>query len=166
MSDDPTTLYCANHANVATRLRCNRCEKPICAKCAILTPTGYRCKECVRGQQKVYETAQWIDYPLVFIVAASLAGLGAFGVTFIGFITFFLAPIAGGIIAEAARLVTRKRRSKRLYHLAVAAAILGALPFLLMAILSFSLYGIIWQAVYLVMMVTTLYYRLSGINIR
>ena len=166
MSDDPATLYCANHPATPTRLRCNRCEKPICAKCAVRTPIGYRCKECVRGQQKVYETAQWIDYPLLFIVVASLAGLGALVVRYIGFITIFLAPIAGMVIAEAARFVTRKRRSKLLYRLAIVASVLGCLPFLLMTILSFSIYGIIWQGVYLFLMTSALYYRLSGINIR
>jgi hypothetical protein len=36
-----------------TYLRCNRCERHICTSCAVLTPTGYRCKNCVRGAQKV-----------------------------------------------------------------------------------------------------------------
>ncbi len=47
-----TPTYCANHPGVETSLRCNKCGKPICAKCAVRTPTGYRCKECVRGQLK------------------------------------------------------------------------------------------------------------------
>ena len=50
-------IYCANHPAVETTLRCNRCGKPICAECAVRTPTGYRCKECVRGQQKIFDTA-------------------------------------------------------------------------------------------------------------
>jgi hypothetical protein len=99
-------------------------------------------------------------------VVASLAGLGALVVRYIGFITIFLAPIAGMVIAEAARFVTRKRRSKLLYRLAIVAAVLGCLPFLLITILSFSVYGIIWQGVYLFLMTSALYYRLSGINIR
>lgn len=166
MSDDPETFFCANHPQVATLLRCNRCEKPICTKCAILTPTGYRCRECVRGQQKVFETALWIDYPLLFCVVVIMAGLGAFGALFLNFFTIFLAPIAGGIIAEAARFVTRKRRSRLLYRLAIVAAVLGCLPFLLMNIFAFNLLGIIWQGVYLFVMTSSLYYRLAGINIR
>ncbi len=34
------TLYCYVHPNRPTSLRCNRCNRPICADCAILTPTG------------------------------------------------------------------------------------------------------------------------------
>ncbi len=165
MSDEPVTLYCANHPQTATRLRCNRCEKPICPKCAILTPTGYRCKECVRGQQKVFETATWIDYPLLFIVVASMAGLGAFGAMYLNFFTIFLAPIVGGIIAEAARFVTRKRRSKKLFQLAIVAAVIGCFPFVAMHLLAQSLWGLLWQGVYLFLMTSTLYYRLSGIKI-
>jgi len=71
------TLYCANHPNVETSLRCRSCEKPICAKCAVLTPTGYKCKECVRGQQKVFNTAVWYDYVLAFVIAGVLSYIGS-----------------------------------------------------------------------------------------
>lgn len=165
MSDEPITLYCANHPQIETMLRCNRCEKPICAKCAILTPTGYRCKECVRGQQKVFETAIWFDYPLIFGVVAIMAGLGAFAAMYLNFFTIFLAPIAGGIIAEAARFVTKKRRSKKLFRLAVVAAVVGCFPIIAVQLVVLDLLGLIWQAVYLFLMISTLYYRLSGIKI-
>ena len=166
MTVDPESTYCTNHPNIATSLRCNRCEKLICARCAIKTPTGYRCKECVRGQQKVFETAIWTDYPLLFGVVAILAGMGALGAEYIGFFTIFLAPAIGGIIAEAARFVTRKRRSRLLFRLAVVAAVVGCLPFLVLHLFMLDLMGIIWQGIYLFLMVSTLYYRLSGIKIR
>ena len=85
MTDTPPTLYCVNHPTVETNLRCNNCEKPICPKCAVLTPTGYRCKECVRSQQKVFNTATWFDYPLSFIIAAVLSYIGSFAVSFVSF---------------------------------------------------------------------------------
>lgn len=68
MIDGSAPTYCANHPGVETSLRCNKCGKPICARCAIRTPTGYRCKECVRGQQKIFETAEWYDYALGFAI--------------------------------------------------------------------------------------------------
>ena len=78
MSDiPPTTLYCANHPTRETSLRCNKCNKPICVQCAVLTPIGYRCKECVRGQQRVFETATWIDFPVSVIIAIVLAFIGS-----------------------------------------------------------------------------------------
>ena len=51
-----STLVCANHPHRETTLRRNRCEKPICAQCALLTINGYRCGECVRGQQAQFDT--------------------------------------------------------------------------------------------------------------
>jgi hypothetical protein len=165
MTDSAPKLYCANHPDVETSLRCNKCEKPICAKCAVLTPTGYRCKECIRGQQKIFETAEWIDYPLIFVSVTILAYLGSLIAFRLGFFIILLAPLAGGVIAEIARAITRHRRSKRLYLLAVAAAIIGCVPLGLQFILQFSLLGLIWHLAYTILMTSTLYTRLAGIKI-
>ena len=40
-------VFCYRHPNVETGLRCNRCNKPICAKCAQRSPVGFRCPDCV-----------------------------------------------------------------------------------------------------------------------
>ena len=165
MTDEAPKIYCANHPLVETTLRCNRCEKPICAKCAILTPTGYRCKECVRGQQKVFETARWVDYPLTFVVIAILAYLGSMIAFRLGFFIIILAPIAGGAIAEITRLITRHRRSRRLYILAAIAAVAGCIPLGLQFIFQFSLLGLIWHLAYAILMTSALYTRLAGIRI-
>jgi hypothetical protein len=34
-------MYCANHPNRQTHLRCNKCGKPVCTKCIKPTPVGY-----------------------------------------------------------------------------------------------------------------------------
>ncbi|MFZ0532442.1 MAG: B-box zinc finger protein [Anaerolineales bacterium] len=165
MTDASPKMYCANHPNVETTLRCNKCEKPICAKCAFLTPTGYRCKECIKGQQKIFETALFLDYPIIFVVVALLAYLGSLIALRLGFFIILLAPIAGGVIAEVARFVTRRRRSKRLYILAAVAAVVGCIPLTLQIILQFSLLGLIWHAAYAILMTSALYTRLAGIKI-
>ncbi len=172
MSENPTILYCANHPNIETTLRCNRCEKPICVRCAVLTPTGYRCKECVRGQQKQFDTATWLDFPMTIVIAALLAYIGSQIVPRLGFFTIFLAPFAGVIIAEAIRLVIRKRRSRRLFLTATIAAGVGSSPPILIVLLSVLaggslglLLGLIWQGVYTFFVITTVYYRLSGIRL-
>ena len=67
---EPGTLYCYVHPNRATTLRCNRCERPICAEDAVLTPTGYRCRECIRSQQRIFDTALWYDYITAFVSSA------------------------------------------------------------------------------------------------
>jgi len=165
MTDSSLILYCANHPKVETTLRCNKCEKPICPKCAVQTPTGYRCKECVKGQQKVFETAEWVDYPLMFFVVAILSYLGSLIAFRLGFFIILLAPIAGGVIAEVARLVTRRRRSRQLFIIAAVAAIAGCIPLALQFIFNLSLLGLIWHGVYAVFMTSALYARLAGIRI-
>jgi hypothetical protein len=173
MIDTSTPLYCANHPSVETSLRCNNCEKPICPKCAVLTPTGYRCKECVRGQQKVFDTSQPIDYPIAFVIAGVLAFAGSFLAAIIGFFVIFLAPFAGMIIAEIVRRAVGRRRSPTLFLTAAIGALVGCLPLLLRSIIfmllgtpMYGLMGLIWQAVYAFTIVSTVYYRLRGIRMR
>jgi len=167
MTSEPTTLYCENHPHVETTLRCNRCEKPICAKCAVLTPTGYRCTDCVRSQQKSFDTAVWFDYILAIGIAAVLAFIGSLLTTRIGFFTIFLAPFAGIVIAEAVRFAVRRRRSKRLFQLsAVATALGGLLPVLTGLAAGFLvIFPYIWPIVYTFLVTSTMYYRLAGIRI-
>jgi hypothetical protein len=181
MTDAPPTLYCANHPQTPTSLRCNRCDKPICTKCAVLTPTGYRCKECVRGQQRVFDTAQWKDYLLAFPLAALIAFLGSFLAPVMHFLTLFVAPIVGVIIAETVRFVTHRRRSQQLFRVTALAAVLGSLPLMLIQgidVLHYlSIYqssflkvyhtsrltSLVWYALYAFLVTSTAYYRLAGV---
>jgi hypothetical protein len=172
MIETSTPTYCANHPNVETSLRCNKCGKPICAKCAIRTPTGYRCKECVRGQLKIFDTALWYDYLLGFLIAAILGFLASLlarlisGLSFIGWILIIVgAPTAGVIIAEGVRLVIRKRRSRALFITIAAAVVVGALPIILIQLFSLNIFGLIFQGIYLFIATPVVYTRLSGIQL-
>jgi hypothetical protein len=172
MTQTTETLYCYVHPTRATSLRCNNCNRPICAQCAIHTPTGYRCRECVKGQQKVFNTSEWYDYVAGFIVAALLSAVGAFLVTLIGgigFIGWFLivlgAPTAAVIIAEGVRAVTRKHRSRPLFITVAVGVVLGALPIILYELLTFNVFSILFQVIYLVIAVPVVYSRLSGIQL-
>lgn len=172
IEDAQPKTYCINHPNRETLLRCNRCERPICTQCAVLTETGYRCKDCLRGQQKVFENAQWIDYPLSLAVAGLLGFLGSLLASVFGFFTIFIAPVAGVLIAEAVRTVTRRRRARMLYNAATLAAAAGGAILPLMSLLTmlvgggFAWFGLLWQVVYVVLMTSTVFYRLTGIQIR
>jgi hypothetical protein len=166
------TLYCYVHPTRETSLRCNNCNRPICASCAIRTPTGYRCKECVRDRQKTFNTSEWYDFIVGFIVAAFLSGIAASLVTLVGGIGYFGllligagAPIAGRIITDAVRTVTRKRRSRPLFITVTVGVITGALPVLLVQFLSGDLFSILFQVIYLVIVVPLVYTRLSGIQL-
>ena len=172
MTQTTETLYCYVHPNRETSLRCNNCNRPICAQCAVRTPTGYRCRECVKGQQRVFNTSEWYDYVFGFAVAVLLSAVAAFLVTLIGGIGFFGwfliaagAPTAGVFIAEGVRMVTRKRRSRPLFMTIVAGVVLGALPVILVQVFRFDMFGILFQIIYLVIAVPVVYSRLSGIQL-
>jgi uncharacterized membrane protein YeaQ/YmgE (transglycosylase-associated protein family) len=171
-----TINYCNTHPNKETSLRCNRCEQFICSQCAIHTPTGYRCKTCIRSQQKSYDTAQWYDYLVASIVAGLLSYLGAQIATRLGFFLILIAPLIGTGIAEAVRFATGKRRSKLLTYTTVIAIVGGSAPLLLwklMLLLTIfsqvpeigfsSLIDIILLGVYLGIATPVAYYRIRGL---
>jgi hypothetical protein len=177
------TLYCYIHPNRPTTLRCNRCERPICAEDAVLTPTGYRCKNCVREQQKKFDTAEWYDYVIAFVVAAIGSGITSVLVLFLstifyGIIIIFLAPGAGVVIGNIVLRFIKNRRSRTLFLTSAIGIVVGALPALLLfavpdllAVLAGNPGGLvailpaIWEVVYLFMAVPAAYTQISGIRI-
>jgi len=169
---ESTTLHCYVHPNRETSLRCNNCNRPICVSCAVRTPTGYRCRECVRERQKTFETSEWYDFVLGFVTAGFLSGIAAFLVTLIGGIGFFGwfliaagAPTAAVAIAEAVRLVTNRRRSRSLFITIAIGVVLGAAPVILFQVITLNFFGILFQVIYLVIAVPLIYTRLSGIQL-
>jgi len=178
MSD--VTLRCAYHPDRETTLRCNKCEKPICTKCAVLTPVGYRCKECVRGQQSVFETARPADFVIAAVVSAVGTGIAVALLNFLGFWGFFVAPIVGGGLAEIVRAAVRRRRGRKLPLVAALGGVVGVLPTLLptlaLVIVSLSsgggievLGGVLLSVVFPLvtggLLLSALYYRLRGIRL-
>jgi hypothetical protein len=163
--------YCANHPDRETSLRCNNCGKLICSQCAVHTPTGYRCRECVRGRQRVFETATGADYVLAVVVSVLLGGAGAWLTGLIGFFTILLAPAAGSLIAEAVRAVTGKRRSPTLFRLTAIGVLVGAAPFVILPLAYLlagggmgGLMGALWPLLYAALASSSAYYRLAGIQ--
>jgi hypothetical protein len=176
------TLYCANHPQVATALRCNRCGKPVCTRCIVRTPVGYRCRECVRGQQATFETANWYDYVLALLVAFPIGWISTALLSNLFFFMIILAPVAGGITAEIVRALVRRRRGRYLATAAAAsfglgclATILLPLAMVLLAVIigqgdglqvgGFALLRWLWPLLYTAIATSTLFARLRGISI-
>jgi hypothetical protein len=128
---DEQQLFCAYHPNRPTSLRCNRCGRPICTECAVLTPVGYRCKTCVREQQKVFETAYWYDFAVAFVVAGVICGAGSILTAWIGIFALIVAGFVGSIAARAVQWAVRHRRSRYMWLAAVAGGIAGCVPSLI-----------------------------------
>jgi len=126
----------------------------------------------VKGQLKVFDTAEWYDYVLGFVVAGFLSGVASFLVTLIGNIGFFGwililfgAPTAATVIAEGVRLVTKHHRSRPLFITIAIGVVLGAVPVILFQLVVFNLFGILFQVIYLFIATPVVYTRLSGIQL-
>jgi len=149
---DDGVLFCANHPNVQTLLRCNRCGKPICTRCAVRTPVGYRCKQCVGQQRAVYYTGGASDYLIGGLIAAVLGGLASLVISQLGAAWFFgliLGPTVGVGIAEAVRWAVRRRRSQRLWLVVAVGMLLGSLPALVLFLFHFSLWSLLTIGLFL-----------------
>jgi hypothetical protein len=133
-----TKMFCYRHPTVETSLRCNRCDRPICPKCAKKSPVGFRCPDCVREQEDKYYSGYNSDYFIASIVTLPIAGgaatlgtvlLGAWG--FIGLMfAFVITPAVAGFIAEAVRWAVSKRRSRYLGHVVAGGMVIATLPVL------------------------------------
>ncbi len=141
-TEDESRLYCTVHPSVETSLRCNRCGRPMCTRCAVRTPVGYRCRECVRQQQDTFFTAQVRDYIIAGAVALVMSFFAAAILSRFGWFIFaiFLSPAAGGMIGTVVWRLTGKRRGRYTAWVVGAAVVLGALPFLLVNILAIGIY--------------------------
>jgi hypothetical protein len=172
------TLTCANHPDRSTTLRCNRCEKPICTQCAVLTPVGYRCRECVRGQQAIFETAKQWDLPVAFVVAGVCVGVAVALLNFLGFWGLIVAPVVGGGVAEIVRAAVRRRRSRRLPLAAALGGAAGLVPLVVIPLAGTVFFGgftlgvigaaagsLLWPLASGALVIGTLYARLRGIRI-
>src|SRR5918997_5844549 len=87
--DEPEVVYCSGHPDTPTKLRCSRCERPICGRCAIPATVGQHCPWCVaearRSAPKV-RSAVAANAPAVLAIVAVNAAFFLFqealGLTF------------------------------------------------------------------------------------
>ena len=145
---DEYELVCYRHPNRATSLRCYNCGKPICSSCAIKTPVGYSCPDCIREKEDVFFNAKPLDYviaPAIGLVLSLVTGylvsrfaLG--GGIFTYLIMLFVGGIAGRFIGQLSKQAIGLRRGRYLPQVMVVMLILGTavwvLPYLLLGGLS------------------------------
>ena len=175
--NDTQSEFAGMSPEEAPVLRCNRCGKPITPETAVLTPTGYRCQECIRQQQKVFDNTKWLDVVIGFLVSGIISFAGSWFVPRLGFFTILIAPGIGALIYKAVRLAVKQRRSKMLNSAILAGALIGSLPLLVPGMLNVitmsseivsvigNLTPLIWRVVYTVMVATTAYAQTKGIRL-
>ena len=127
MPDFPDTSEqpCACGSKIMTRLRCSRCGKPICPRCMVATPVGYRCPECSRTQRSVVyspSTSGLLKAAVVGIVVAGAIGLFWGRYPSWG---FYMALLMGFGVAEAVAKAANYKRGGELQVLAIGSVVFG-----------------------------------------
>jgi len=121
--------YCEAHPDRETNLRCNKCGRYMCVQCAVLTPVGYRCKQCVRQHEDKFYPGTTSDYLVVFATCAALGVVAGFVARYVPFFLFaFIIGIpVGGFISEIALRLSKRRRGRRSGEIGAAGVVLGGL---------------------------------------
>ncbi len=129
-------IYCTVHTHVEATLRCNKCNRPMCIRCAVRTPVGYRCKQCVHQQQEVFFTGTTRDYVIAGVAAFVVSAVAGGVLLYIGsgfwLLTILLSAPAGGLISEVVWRAVGKRRSRYLWLVVGLATVLGVLPIMIL----------------------------------
>ena len=125
--DEDVLAACYRHPNRETSLRCYTCGKPICTQCAVKTPVGYSCPDCIRELRAGYYNATFFDYILAIVVTLLLSVAAAYFVGRLGFFVIFVSPVAGTLISRIVFRAIRRRRGRWLPHLVAGTLALGAL---------------------------------------
>ncbi|MGA7671333.1 MAG: hypothetical protein WBW04_12990 [Nitrolancea sp.] len=118
--------HCTYHPNVLTRLRCSKCGTPICPRCAVETPVGFRCPDCaaVRG----LPTYQTSGNALAKSIGIGIVVAVAVGVLW-GYFPqweFYLSLILGFGVAEGMAWGANYKRGSDL-QIAAIACVIGSL---------------------------------------
>src|ERR1051326_3086447 len=129
------SMYCVNHPNTETYLRCGKCDKPICADCMLIGPAGTRCKECASVRSSPLYNVP-VDR-LALGVVAGLAVATACGFVMaaafrFGFFLFWLGFFAGYGVGETILRLTNRKRGPKIEAAAGVCAGLGSIAGLLL----------------------------------
>ena len=141
--------YCAAHPERDTELRCNRCDRYMCIDCAVRTPVGYTCRQCVRGHEDKFYEGTLVDYGLVAATCAIGGALTPFVMMLIGgflIIGFIVAPAIGGTAAQIALQLTRRRRGRYSGYVAAGGVLVGGLVSALLLVGGLGIFTLLFLA--------------------
>ena len=126
--DEQGVWFCARHKKVKTRLRCGRCEKPICPKCVVMAPTGARCRDCASNRgSHIYQVPPLVG-ALCFGAAMLAGAFGALIVSRAGMLAIFAllyAPAIGPLLGRMITRISGGKRGPKIAFISIAGLLLG-----------------------------------------
>jgi hypothetical protein len=124
---DDGRLFCYRHPDRETWVRCGRCDRPICPRCAMQGPVGFRCRDCgkpVNDPLTSFTTPQLV---LGGLLALGAGTVGAMIGLQLGFWSIFVGFFGGGIIADLVMRVTGFKRGPVMVGILVGGIAVGTL---------------------------------------
>lgn len=94
LTEQDDQLFCYGHPNEPTRLRCTRCDRPICGRCAIPASVGQHCPECVAEARK---SAPKVRTAMRATAPATMVIIGA-----VSFVYLLQIVLGGEVVARLA----------------------------------------------------------------
>lgn len=88
--------YCARHKREVTRVRCGRCDTPICPRCTVHGPAGVRCRDCARNRVPLRPMGVLHEAGRTLEGGAQGAGRGLWYLGLWGLILGFFSGLFGG----------------------------------------------------------------------
>jgi membrane associated rhomboid family serine protease len=88
--EESEETYCYNHTKTPTRLRCSRCDRPICGRCAIPASVGQHCPECVAEARRSAPRVKSV------VRAAAPATFAILGINLVVFVIQLATQTGGG----------------------------------------------------------------------
>lgn len=107
---DDCQMFCYRHPTTETWLRCGRCDQPICTKCAVQGPVGFRCRECGRVANDPLTSFTPRQLVLGLGVSTAAGAVAGFVGAYIGFFSIVIGYFAGRIVADAVTRVIGYKR--------------------------------------------------------
>ena len=123
-------MQCATHPRVETMLGCGKCAKPICPRCSVATPVGFRCESCAQVRKNPMLVMNAGEHATAAAAALGLALAGGVIWALVngelrGFLSIFAAAGVGYIISEGLMRATKRKPVLYLRYVAGAAALLA-----------------------------------------
>jgi hypothetical protein len=104
------TLQCYRHADRETWVRCGRCDRPICTRCAMQGPVGFRCRDCGKPVNDPLTSMKPQQVALGGLAAMGAGTLGALIGLQLGWFVVLVGFFAGGLTADLVMRVTGYKR--------------------------------------------------------
>ena len=176
-------LRCVNHPNRQTVIRCSVCGDPICLDCAVSTPDGYRCTQCIEKQKRTILANIRRDSANAAGIATATGFLGSIIQSKLSLSSVLLSIILGiglgTLCVNLIRFTNGKRTSAQVQRVIYCAAGFGAaIPWLQQALTIFRSFffadysklllnagSMQWSVLYIVSLCAAIWANLQGISI-